>query len=87
MSIFNEKRWLAFETGKFICAKCGATMKFTDKWEDKLLCPKRGYEIELELYGIDDEEEYDALYPILSFRQRMTKSQVRKKTLKRNNSN
>lgn len=65
MSIFNEKRWLAFETGKFICAKCGATMKFTDKWEDKLLCPKCGYEIELELYGIDDEEEYDALYPIL----------------------
>lgn len=65
MSIFNEKRWLAFETGKFICAKCGVTMKFTDKWEDKLLCPKCGYEIELELYGIDDEEEYDALYPIL----------------------
>ena len=65
MSIFNEKRWLAFETGKFICAKCGATMKFTDKWEDRLLCPKCGYEIELELYGIDDEEEYDALYPIL----------------------
>jgi len=65
MSIFNEKRWLAFETGKFICAKCGATMKFTDKWEDKLLCPKCGYEIELELYGMDDEEEYDALYPIL----------------------
>ena len=65
MSIFNEKRWLAFETGKFICAKCGATMKFTDKQEDRLLCPKCGYEIELELYGIDDEEEYDALYPIL----------------------
>jgi len=65
MSIFNEKRWLAFETGKFICAKCGATMKFTDKWEDRLLCPKCGYEIELELYGIDDEEEYDALYPVL----------------------
>lgn len=65
MSIFNEKRWLAFETGKFICAKCGATMKFTDKWEDRLLCPKCGYKIELELYGIDDEEEYDVLYPIL----------------------
>lgn len=65
MSIFNEKRWLAFETGKFICAKCGATMKFTDKWEDRLLCPKCGYEIELELYGMDGEEEYDALYPIL----------------------
>jgi len=65
MSIFNEKRWLAFETGKFICAKCGATMKFADKSEDRLLCPKCGHEIELELYGIDDEEEYDALYPIL----------------------
>ena len=65
MSIFNKKRWLAFETGKFICAKCGATMKFTNKQEDRLLCPKCGYEIELELYGIDDEEEYEALYPIL----------------------
>ena len=65
MSIFNEKRWLAFETGKFICAKCGAEMKFTDKWEEELLCPKCGHRIETERYGIDSEEEYDALYPIV----------------------
>lgn len=65
MSVFNEKRRLAFETGKFICAKCGAEMELTDKWEEELLCPKCGHRIETERYGIDSEEEYDALYPIV----------------------
>lgn len=65
MSIFSEKRWLAYETGKFICTKCGAEMKFTDKWEETLLCPKCGYRIETEMYGFEDEEEYDALFPII----------------------
>ena len=65
MSFFNEKRWEAFETGKFICAKCGAEMIFTDRWEEKLLCPKCGYRINAEMYGFDSQEEYDALYPTL----------------------
>jgi DNA-directed RNA polymerase subunit RPC12/RpoP len=66
MSIFSEKFWLAMETGKFICAKCGAEMKFKDKWEDTLVCPKCGHEIDTDLYGIESEEEFEALYPILN---------------------
>lgn len=65
MSIFNEKRWLAFETGKFICAKCGAEMIFEDKWEEHLLCPECGFRIDAEKYGFDTEEEHEAVYPII----------------------
>lgn len=64
-SFFNEKRLLAFETGKFICAKCGAEMKFEDKWEERLYCPKCGFKITAERYGFDSDEEYEALYPTL----------------------
>ena len=65
MSIFNDKRWLAFATGKFICAKCGAEMIFTDKWEETLLCPKCGYRIDAERYGFDSDEDYEAVFPII----------------------
>ena len=65
MSFFNEKRLLAFETGKFICDKCGAEMIFRDRWETELFCPKCGYEVSSEKYGFESEEEYEATYPIL----------------------
>lgn len=64
-SFFNEKRLLAFETGKFICAECGAEMMFEDKWEEHLYCPKCGYKVTAERYGFDSEEEYEAQYPTL----------------------
>lgn len=66
MRIFSEKLWLALESGKFICSKCGAKMRFKDKWEDRLICPKCGYELDTDLYGIESEEEYEALYPVLN---------------------
>lgn len=62
---FNEKRLLAFATGKFICAKCGAEMEFEDKWEERLLCPKCGFKVMTEHYGFDSDEEYEAQYPTL----------------------
>ena len=65
MGIFGEKRWEAFATGKFICSKCGEEMIFEDKWEETLVCPKCGHKVSSELYGIESEEEYDALYPII----------------------
>ena len=65
MSFFNEKRWLAFETGKFICAKCGAEMKFEDRWEENLYCPVCGYRVTAERYGYESEEEFNAAYPTL----------------------
>lgn len=66
MSIFSDKLLEALESGKFICSKCGAEMRFKDKWEDRLVCPKCGYELDTDLYGIESEEEYEALYPVLN---------------------
>ena len=68
MSIFSEKKYEALATGKYICAKCGAEMIFEDKWEEKLACPKCGYKVDAELYGIESEEEYEALYPIVEMK-------------------
>ena len=68
MSFFNEKRWLAFETGKFTCAKCGAEMKFEVKWEEHLYCPRCGYEVDAERYGFGSDEVYEALCPTLEAR-------------------
>ena len=65
MSIFSEKRWEAFATGKFVCSKCETEMVFEDKQEKSLICPKCGYRVSLELYGIGSEEEMNALFPIL----------------------
>ena len=80
MNFFNEKRWLAFETGKFICAKCGAEMKFEDKWEEHLTCPKCGYKVDAEHYGFDSEEEYEALYQTLEERLANEKAKETEKT-------
>lgn len=66
MSIFSDKLLEALESGKFICSKCGTEMRFKDKWEDRLICPKCGYELDTDLYGIESEEEYEALYPVLN---------------------
>ena len=40
-------------------------MVFKDKFEENLICPKCGYKIPLELYGIESEEELNALFPIM----------------------
>lgn len=38
-------------------------MQFEDEWEDILVCLECGYSVELERYGMEDDEEYEALYP------------------------
>jgi DNA-directed RNA polymerase subunit M/transcription elongation factor TFIIS len=65
MSVFSEKYYEAIRTGKFYCAKCKALMRFVDKWEDKLICPKCGYIVETQFYGFETEEEFKAAYPTL----------------------
>jgi tRNA(Ile2) C34 agmatinyltransferase TiaS len=82
MSIFSEKWWMAFETGKYICSECGGEMKFTNKWEDRLRCPKCGHEVQTDLYGIESEEEFDALYPILPSKEEIEKEKTEKKKRK-----
>ena len=47
---------------KYICEACGGRMEFEDSLESILVCPSCGESVELEHYGLTDEE-YDALYP------------------------
>lgn len=63
MSIFNKKQIEAMVSGDYICSECGAKMEFEDEWEDTLVCPNCGHDIDLEHYGFENEEEYEALYP------------------------
>ena len=50
-------------TGRYICSECGGLMEFEDEWEDTLVCPACGHSVDLEHYGMENDEEYDALYP------------------------
>ncbi len=63
MSIFNKKQIEAMLGGNYICYRCGAEMEFEDEWEDALICPRCGHSVDLEHYGFEDDEEYEALYP------------------------
>ena len=63
MSFFNDAQKDALLTGRYICSKCGARMQFEDEWEDILVCLVCGHSVELERYGMEDDEEYEALYP------------------------
>lgn len=63
MSFFNEKQLEAMFGGDYICSKCGAKMEFEDEWRDNLICPSCGHEVDLDHYGFDSEEDYNAMYP------------------------
>lgn len=63
MSFFNDIVIKALQSGIHICSKCGAHMKFEDKTQDTLICPKCGHSIDYERYGFENDEDYDALYP------------------------
>lgn len=63
MGLFNDKQIEAMFGGGYTCSKCGAKMVFEDKWEDTLVCNNCGHSVALELYGAEDEEDYDSLYP------------------------
>jgi transcription initiation factor IIE alpha subunit len=63
MSIFNEKMVKALFTRNYTCPKCGGKMEFEDENEDTLVCPSCGHDMDLDRYGFDSDEEYDAAYP------------------------
>lgn len=63
MSFFNEKQIKAMFGHNYICSKCGGKMEFEDEWEDTLICPVCGYDIDLDRYGFESDEEYEAQYP------------------------
>lgn len=63
MDFFNEAQVNALITGEYICHKCGALMEFENEWKDILVCPKCGHSVDLEHYGMEDDEDYESLYP------------------------
>lgn len=63
MSFFNDAQRDALLTGRYICSKCGALMEFEDEWEEVLICPECGHSVDLEHYGFENDEAYEALYP------------------------
>ena len=63
MSFFNEAQKDALVTGRYICSECGALMEFEDEHEDVLVCPKCSHSVDIEHYGFENEEAYEALYP------------------------
>lgn len=63
MGFLNEKLAKALFGGDYICSECGERMFFENEWKDILICSKCGHSIELEHYGFESEEAYDALYP------------------------
>lgn len=63
MSFFNNAQRDGLLTGRYICSECGGLMEFEDEWEDTLVCPACGHSVDLEHYGMENDEEYDALYP------------------------
>lgn len=63
MSFFNNAQRDALLTGRYICSECGALMEFEDEYEEVLICPECGHSVDLEHYGFENDEEYEALYP------------------------
>lgn len=61
MSFFNDAQRDGLLTGRYICSECGGLMEFEDEWEDTLVCPACGHSVDLEHYGMENDEEYDAL--------------------------
>lgn len=65
MEFFNEELSKALHTGNYICNKCGTKMYFEDEEvADTLICPHCGHSVDLEFYGLEEEEAYDKLYPL-----------------------
>lgn len=61
MSFFNDAQRDGLLTGRYICSECGGLMEFEDEWEDTLVCPACGHSVDLEHYGMENDEEYDVL--------------------------
>ena len=63
MGFFTDKLIAAMFGGGYTCSKCGKKMIFEDDNESILLCESCGHSVMLEMYGAEDEEDYNSLYP------------------------
>ena len=56
MNFFNDAQKDALLTGRHICSECGALMQFEDEWEDILVCLECGHSVDLDHYGMENDE-------------------------------
>ncbi len=63
MGFFNDALKAALLSGMYYCNECGGLMEFENEWRDTLICPECGHSVDLDHYGFESEEEYNALYP------------------------
>ncbi len=63
MGFLNDAQERALLSGDYFCSQCGAKMEFEDENEDILVCLSCGHSVELDRYGAEDDEAYDAMYP------------------------
>ena len=63
MSFFNDLLIEGLLTGRYICSECGELMEFEDEWKDILVCLNCGHSVDLDHYGFEKDEDYDALFP------------------------
>lgn len=63
MGFFNDLLADALLSGRYICSECGAKMEFEDEYKDVLICSKCSHSVDLDRYGSENDEDYDALYP------------------------
>lgn len=60
MGFISDKHLEAMRTGVYPCEKCDGFMEFEDEYEETLICKKCGYEVDVDMYGHDPNEN---LYP------------------------
>lgn len=63
MGFVNDKLASALFSREYICSECESLMEFEDESEDGLVCPACGHSVDLEHYGFENDEDYNAQYP------------------------
>ncbi len=63
MGFINDKLANALFSREYICSECKSLMEFEDEFEDVLVCPNCSHSVDLEHYGFENDEDYDAQYP------------------------
>lgn len=63
MGFLSKKHVQALLTREYTCPRCGNLMEFEDGMEETLVCLTCGYNVDSDLYGFDNGETYEDLYP------------------------
>lgn len=63
MGFFNKKRAKAMLTREYVCPECGSCMEFENEMEDTLVCNHCGHSMDSDMYGFENGETFEDLYP------------------------